>query len=76
MFSPLRNITNEETLGKGHLQSISHNGKFKLFPPNVGKPSHEHYCESTPFAVSKEKWDTKEDTGKSMKHALYALQYD
>ena len=33
-----------------------------------------HYCELTPCAVSKDKWDTKEDTSKSMKH-VYALQY-
>ena len=26
---------------------------------------------STPFAVNKDEWDTKEDTGKSMKKALY-----
>ena len=29
----------------------------------------------TLFAVSKDEWDTKEDTGKSMKNALYVLQY-
>ena len=27
------------------------------------------------FAVSKDVWDTKEDTGKSMKSALYILWY-
>ena len=32
-------------------------------------------AKSTPFAVSKDEWDTKEDTGKSMKNALYVLQY-
>ena len=26
---------------------------------------------STPFAVSQDEWDTKEDTDKSMKNALY-----
>ena len=26
-------------------------------------------------AVSKDEWDTKEDTGKSMKNALYVLWY-
>ena len=39
-----------------------------------GKPS----CATTkltPFAVSKDEWDTKEDTGKSMKNALYILWY-
>ena len=30
---------------------------------------------STLFTVSKDEWDTKEDTGKSMKNALYVLQY-
>ena len=27
------------------------------------------------FAVSKDEWNTKEDTGKSMKNALYVLLY-
>ena len=27
----------------------------------------------TPFTVSKDEWDTKEDTGKFMKNALYIL---
>ena len=36
-----------------------------------GKPS----AKSTPFSVSKDEWDTKEDTGKSMKNALYILRY-
>ena len=39
-----------------------------------GKPSHAT-AKSTPFAVSKDEWDTKEDTGKSMKNALYVLRY-
>ena len=29
----------------------------------------------TPFTVSKDEWDTKVDTGKSMKNALYVLWY-
>jgi len=29
----------------------------------------------TLFALSKDEWDTKEDAGKSMKNALYALWY-
>ena len=39
-----------------------------------GKPSRA-IAKSTPFPVSKDEWDTKEDTGKSMKNALYILQY-
>ena len=44
-----------------------------------GKPSHARKpsratTKSTLFAVSKDEWDTKEDTSKSMKNALYVLQ--
>ena len=38
------------------------------------KPSRA-IAESTLFAVSKDEWDTKEDTGKSMQNALYILHY-
>ena len=39
-----------------------------------GKPSRATF-KSTLFAVSEDEWDTKEDTGKSMKNALYILWY-
>ena len=39
-----------------------------------GKPSRAT-AKSTLFAVSKDEWSTKEDTGKSMKNALYVLRY-
>ena len=39
-----------------------------------GKPSRAT-AKSTLFVVSKDEWDTKEDTGKSMKNALYVLRY-
>ena len=39
-----------------------------------GKPSCAT-TKSTLFTVSKDEWDTKEDTGKSMKNALYVLRY-
>ena len=32
-------------------------------------------AKSTPFPVSKDEWDTKEDTGKSMKNSLHVLRY-
>ena len=38
-----------------------------------GKPSHA-IAKLTLFTVSKDEWDTKEDTGKSMKNALYVLR--
>ena len=37
-----------------------------------GKPPCAH-AKSTPFPVSKDEWDTKEDIGKPMKNALYIL---
>ena len=39
-----------------------------------GKPSRAR-AKSTPFPVSKDEWDKKEDTGKSMKNALHVLRY-
>ena len=39
-----------------------------------GKPSPA-IAKSTLFTVSKDEWYTKEDTGKSMKNALYVLRY-
>ena len=39
-----------------------------------GKPSRA-IVKSTHFAVSKDELDTKEDTGKSMRNALYVLRY-
>ena len=39
-----------------------------------GKPSCAT-AKLTLFAISKYEWDTKEDTGKSMKNALYILRY-
>ena len=38
-----------------------------------GKPSHAT-ANSTLFAINKDEWDTKEDTGKSMKNALHVLR--
>jgi len=38
------------------------------------KPSHAS-TKLTLFVVSKDEWDTKEGTGKSMKKALYVQQY-
>ena len=34
-----------------------------------------YYEEKTPLAVSQDEWNTKEDTGKSMKDAVYVLRY-
>jgi len=43
---------------------LLHKGSHHVLPPKL-----------TFFVVSKDEWNTKEDTGKSMKNALYVLQY-
>ena len=72
----------------GYVQPITQHFKSRTFPEAPlqsthtkrndfhfkGKPSYAR-AKSTPFPVSKDEWDTKEDTGKSMKNALYILQY-
>ena len=40
-----------------------------------GKPSCATTDKLTSFTVSKDEWDTKDDTGKSMKNELYILRY-
>ena len=39
-----------------------------------GKPSHV-IAKSILFAVNKDEWETRKDTGKSMRNALYVLRY-
>ena len=63
-------------LVKKHLCSQgSHYEKYGQFPLHMWrKPSHVT-TKSTHFAVSKDEWNTKEDTGESLKNALYLLWY-
>ena len=56
--------------------------KYYLSAAIMKNSDNFHYGKSsrvtaklTLFAVSKYEWDTKEDTGKSMKNALYVLWY-
>ena len=55
--------------------AIQSQQKTQTIPHKRREAIRWHYCESTPCAVSKDKWDTKEDTDKSLKHALYVLWY-
>ena len=73
MFNPLHNITNQELLKNTSAIKVATMNNTDNFCYK-GKPSHAT-TKSTPFAVSQDEWDTKEDTGKSMKNALYILQY-
>ena len=74
MFNPLHSCTNRELLEKYLCNQNSHYEKYGQFPLCEGKPSRAT-AKLTLFTVSKDEWDTKEDTGKSMKNALYVLRY-
>ena len=73
MFNPLHSSMNQELFEKHFCNQNSHNENTDDFRFE-GKPSHAR-AKSTLFTVSKDEWDTKEDTGKSMKNALYVLRY-
>ena len=73
MFNPLHSNTNQELLEKRLCNQNSHYENTDDFRFEE-KPSHAR-AKSTPFPVSKDEWDTKEDTGKSMKNSLYVLRY-
>ena len=73
MFNPLHSSTNQELFEKHLCYQNSHYENTDDFRYE-GKPSCA-IAKSTLFAVSKDEWDTKEDTGKSMKNALYVLWY-
>ena len=73
MFNPLHSSMSQEVFEK-HL--CNQNSHYKIYGRICyeGKPSPAT-TKSTLFAVSKNEWNTKEDTVKSMKNALYVLQY-
>ena len=60
MFNPLYNITNQELFEKHLCNQSSHYEKYGRFL--LQRKAVTCYRKSTPFAVSKDKWDTKEDT--------------
>ena len=66
MFNPLHSITNQELFKK-------HKVATRMISVKKGSYHMLPGAKLTLFAVSKDEWDTKEDTGKSMKNALYVL---
>ena len=70
MFNLLHSNTNQELFERIKIATMKNMDGFHF----EGKPSHA-CAKSTHFPVSKDEWDTKEDTGKSMKNALYVLRY-
>ena len=74
MFNLLHSSTTQELFEKHLCNQNSHYEKYGQFPLRREALSPAT-AKSIPFAVSKDEWDTKEDTSKSMKNALYVLQY-
>ena len=74
MFNLLHNIANQELFEKHLCNQGSH---YKIRVISITKPVKPSRATTklTPFAVSQDEWDTKEDTGNSMKYALYVLRY-
>jgi len=68
MFNLLHSSTNEEFFKKHLFNQSSHHEKYGCYTRN---PSHTT-TKSTLFTVSKDEWNTKEESGKSMKNALYS----
>ena len=70
MFNPLHSSTNQELFEKRLCYQNSHYDKYGRFLLR-----REAIAKSTLFTVSKDEWDTKKDTCKSMKKALHVLRY-
>jgi len=73
MFNPLHSSMDQKYLYL-HNQSSHYNKNAAIFVTEGGH-HNVHTTKSTLFTVSKDEWDTKEDTGKSLKNALDVLQY-
>ena len=64
---------NQELFEKHLRCQNNHYDKYGRFP--LRKEAIMCYRQIDTFTVSKDEWDTKEDTGKSMKNVLYVLRY-
>jgi len=74
VFNLLHSSTNQELFEKHLRNKSSHYEKYGKFLITQRKPSRAT-TKLMFFAVSKDEWNTKEDTGKSLKNAFYILQY-
>ena len=70
---PVHSITNQELFEKHLCNRSSHYEKYRQFPLQREAITCYHLIDT--YTVSQDEWDTKEGTGKSMKNALYVLQY-
>jgi len=74
MFNSLYSSTNQELLEKHLCNKSNHYERYGWFLVTQRKPSRAT-TKVMPFTVSKDEWNTKEDTGKSLKNALHVLWY-
>jgi len=74
MFDSLHSSTNQELFEKHLCNKSSHYEKYRRFLVMQRKPSRAT-TKLTPFTISKDEWNTKEDTGQSLKNALDILRY-
>ena len=74
MFNLLYSSTNQEVFKKHLCIKSSHYEKHRQFLAMQRKPSRAT-TKSTLFTVSKDEWNTKENTGKSLKNDMHVLQY-
>ena len=74
MFNPLytavRIKSHSKSTSTNKIATMKNTGNFRY----EGKSSRAT-TKSTLLAVSKDEWDTKEDTGKSIKNTFYVLQH-
>ena len=75
MFTQLHSSTNQELFEKHVRDQSSHYEKYGRFLVTQRKPSARATTKLTLFNVSKDEWNTKEDTDKSLKNALHVQLY-
>ena len=71
MFNLLHNITNHELFEKHLCNQSSYYEKYEQL--SLRREAIMRYYQINTFCCQQDEWDTKEDTGKSMKNALYVL---
>ena len=72
MFDSLHSSTNQELLEKHICNKSSHYEKYAKEAIMCNHQINAFHCQQD---ISKDKWNTKENTGKSLKNVLHILRY-
>jgi len=75
IFDSLHNNMNQDLAEKHLCNQGSHYENYGRFPLCMQRKPSRATTKSTLFAVSKDEWNTKAETGYCMKKALYVLHY-